>query len=272
MSPDNKNSFLLITSGLTAGLALSQLYSRYTKYHRRKSSALYSVNTKVKFEYFPIAGAGEKVRLALTLVGVPFDDEKIAGDAWRKEGSGRKFTAKYGQLPILTLGNGEELYQSYAMLRYIGAMDPQDKLYPSDPEKRLKVDVALGVLGDLQRAFLPALCVGFKPAYLGYSADMKEEDKKAVVKSMRETFIAEELPKYMKYILDLITENGGKYLCGDDVTIADLDGLHSIMYFSKGIADHIPKDTLDKYPEIQKWIENVMEYPPIKEYYGQQNK
>ena len=35
------------------------------------------MSDKVKLEYFPIAGAGEKVRLALVLTGTPFDDVRI---------------------------------------------------------------------------------------------------------------------------------------------------------------------------------------------------
>ena len=44
--------------------------------------------------------------------------------------------------------------------------------------------------------------------------------KAALVKTMREKFVATEFPRFMGYLKTAL--EGGKFLVGDDVTIADL--------------------------------------------------
>uniref|UniRef100_A0A7S2WA57 Glutathione transferase n=1 Tax=Eucampia antarctica TaxID=49252 RepID=A0A7S2WA57_9STRA len=219
-------------------------------------------NQILKLEYFNIAGRAEKVRLALVLAGIPFEDIRIKSPDWPT----RKATAKYGQLPIMTLPSGEEVYQSDAMLRYAGSLG-DESLYPKDNHERLKVEEALGLIGDLSRAWSPSLYVGMKPTTLGYDANMPADEKDQLMKSMREKFLKEELPNYMGYFTDLIEKSNNKYLCGDDLTIADLSALHSVLYFKRGVADYVPKESLDPYPVVTAWIDRVMAYPKIAEYY-----
>jgi glutathione S-transferase len=216
----------------------------------------------LKLEYFNIAGVAEKIRLALVVSEIAFEDVRLNFVDWPK----RKETAKYGQLPIMTLPSGEEVYQSDAMLRYVGSLG-DGSLYPSDIMKRLQVDVALGMIGDLTRAWNPSMYIGMRPAFLGHDANMPVEEKDKLVKSMREKFLKEELPKYMGYFTELIEKSDNKYLCGEDLTIADLSALHTILYFKKGIADHVPKESLDSYPIVIAWADRVLAHPKIAEYY-----
>jgi glutathione S-transferase len=220
--------------------------------------------SQIKFEYFGIAGAGEKVRLALACTGTPFEDVRIAFPQWGGPG-GRKETAKYGQLPIMTLTDGQEIYQSDAMLRYAGALG-DGNLYPSEPMQRLKIDEALGLCGDLARDWTPALYMGMRPEAFGYT-DLTPEAKDELVKSMRTKFLEEKLPKFAQWITDMVKSSGGPFLCGSALSIADLDLLPRIQYYSKGVADHVPKDSLDAYPELQAWVKAVEEEPRIKAYY-----
>ena len=64
---------------------------------------------KIKLSYFPIQGVAEKVRLAFVLKGIEFEDDRIPFDVF---GSTVKATTKYGQLPLLTLENGQVISQS----------------------------------------------------------------------------------------------------------------------------------------------------------------
>lgn len=66
-------------------------------------------------QYFPIAGAAEKVRLAFVLGDVPFEDETVYGEAW----AALKPTTPYGQIPLLTIDGGAPITQSDAMLRCV---------------------------------------------------------------------------------------------------------------------------------------------------------
>ena len=85
---------------------------------------------------------------------------------------------------------------------------------------------------------------------------------------LRENFLAEPLPRYMTYVKDMISANGGGFLTGDYLTIADLDMYIAVKYYSKGIADHVPADTLDAYPEVKEWLEKVETEPRVAAYYA----
>jgi hypothetical protein len=67
---------------------------------------------KLKLTYFNIQGAAEKVRLAFVLGAVPFDDVRVPFPEW----PALKPTTPYGQLPLLTIDDGEPMAQSDAML------------------------------------------------------------------------------------------------------------------------------------------------------------
>ena len=110
-----------------------------------------------KMYYFPITALGEPLRIAMTLAGIPFDDEKMTGNKglantprfWPKMKADPKYQP-YGHptsLPILEItkagtGEMELLVQSKAILRYIGSIGSYDgaKLYPEDPKTRYLCD------------------------------------------------------------------------------------------------------------------------------------
>lgn len=237
---------------------------------------------KIKLEYFPISGVVERVRLALAMNDIPFDvgatptcalptlSHSLPQDVripFNSEWLERKKTAKYGQLPIMTLPDGREIYQSDAMLRWAGARGKGD-LYPCDPDVRLKVDEALGVAADLVREWRPCIYVGMKPEKFGVDPAAKD----ATVKVLRENFMGEPMGRYMGFIKDMIDANGGTFLTGDFITIADLDMYVSVRYYSLGVADHVPKDCLDAYPEVKAWIARVEAEPRVAAYYASLKK
>ena len=181
--------------------------------------ALLTGSTPVKLEYFPIDGVAEPIRVALSIAGIPFDDVRIPFNQW----PAKKPTTKHGQIPEMTLPDGTVVTDSMAMLRLVGESDADDKLYPlSDVTKRLQIEQALGLVGDLTRAWRPAIYLGMRPEKFGHPADWDGEEKDKVLKSVRETFLKNDLPMYMGFFEDLIKENGGQFLIGADLTIADL--------------------------------------------------
>lgn len=234
-------------------------------------------NPKMKLSYFDIAATpGEKLRLALVLtVGKDgFEDDRIKFADWQT----KKPTTKYGQMPVMTI-DGVEHNQSGALLRFIGTQLGGGTLYPiGDPAMLIKIEEALGVMDDLQRAFTPALYVGMRPKYLGYSESGEGWDKPAKVKEMRETFLKEELPKYMGYFTKLLAENNaggeGGFICGPKLTIADCALYPQLNYFTKGVADHVPKDCLEPFPAVTAYLKRVQAIPAINDWYGlgQSNK
>ena len=81
---------------------------------------------KLKLTYFDFhGGRGEPARIALSMGGIPFEDERVKGADWER----RKPGTPFGALPLLEK-DGEILAQSNAINRYVGRLT---NLYPSDP-------------------------------------------------------------------------------------------------------------------------------------------
>jgi glutathione S-transferase len=221
-------------------------------------------SAKPKLLYFGIEGVAEQVRIALSIANVPFDDVTFPFPEW----STIKPTTKYGQVPELTLPDGAVITDSQAMLRLAGEADEEGKLYPlNDVNKRMKIEMALGLVGDLARSWRPCIYVGMRPEKFGYPPRSEWADGDVVIQKLRENFLIEELPRYMGYLADMINVDGnGKYLTGEDMTIADISAYQQISYFRKGIADHVPKDCLEQYPEIMAWLGRVEGHPKFAAY------
>ena len=216
--------------------------------------ALYRYTCKVKaaksvaLTYFDIAAApGEKVRLALKLAGVPFTDNRVKFPEWAE----LKPKTKYGQMPFMDI-DGEELYQSGALLRYVGQMGDAS-LYPAatDPVLCRKIEEMLGLADDIQRAWMPALYIGMgRHTSYGHPAEWPGKD--ACVKMMREKFVAEELPKFMAFLTPVLESS--PFICGSSPTIADCQLVPQLLYFTRGVADYVPKDCLDKYTAVTAYL------------------
>lgn len=220
---------------------------------------------KMKLTYFDIQGAAEKVRLALVLQDLPFEDERINFAQW----GDLKPKTKFGQLPLLTLekdGKSNTIAQSGAMLRYVGQLK-SETLYPKDSAKRLVVEEILGLIDDFAKTWTPCLYLSMRPEGYGYPEGFaKTEEGAALVKKMREAFVAEKLPKYMGHFTDFLGDK--KFLAGDNVTIADCSFLPAIVRFCSGDMDHVPADCLEAYPKITEYIKRMRELPKIKAWYA----
>jgi len=220
-------------------------------------------SSRPKLEYFDIQGVAEQVRIALACADVPFDDVRVAFPDW----SAKKATTQHGQLPELTLPDGTVATDSLAMLRLAGEADPAGKLYPSDVAGRLKVDQVLGLVGDLSREWSPCLYLGMRPEKFGHPPKAEWSDADAVIERMRTGFLADGLPRFMGYFAALIEGAGGdKFLCGDDLTIADIAAYQTIGYYRRGVADHVPKESLEPYPEVLAWMARVDADPRVAAY------
>ena len=75
----------------------------------------------IVLKYFPIMGAAERVRLALWLGGIEFEDVRVPPVDWAK----LKGETPFGQLPVMSIDEGPYIAQSNAMLQYIGTLAPR---------------------------------------------------------------------------------------------------------------------------------------------------
>ena len=221
-------------------------------------------SSKLTLEYFAIEGVAEQVRIALSVASVPFVDDAFPFSEWEI----RKPKTKHGQVPEMKLPNGTLITDSGAMLRLAGEADASGKLYPIDDVlARAKIEMVLGLVGDLARAWRPAIYLGMRPEKFGHPPKGEWKDADDVVRKIRESFLADDLPRYMGYFADMIDENGGNaYLTGENLTIADISAYQQIAYFTKGIADHVPKECLEPYPEVLAWMKRVEEHPGVAAY------
>lgn len=214
----------------------------------------------IKLTYFNIEGAAEQVRLALKVSGTDFEDDRITFQQWGE----MKTKMPYGQVPIMTVDGGRAMTQSMAMLRYVGTKY-STSLYPTD--KIYEVEEAIGLVEDLKRAWVPSLYISMKPQDFGYPSGYgKTEEGQENIKNVRARFAAEELPKYLGYISDMIKDD--KWLVeGDEPTIADCLAVTVLRVYTKGHVDHISTDCLNTHPKVVDYITRFCALPQLKGWY-----
>jgi glutathione S-transferase len=213
--------------------------------------------------YFNIEGAAEKVRLAFKLTGINFVDERVSFADW----STMKATMPNGQLPVMYT-NDDVFCQSSAMTRWV-AKHGDGSLYPvGNMSLCFKIDELVGLAEDEARDWRNAVMINMRPIELGHPDGFQStEEGKAVIKSMRETYMRDTLPKYMAQLKNALAKNGGPFLTGSIPTLADIWWLPRMRNLVSGIVDHVPKDCLDVYPEVLTWRDAMMSIPEIAAHY-----
>lgn len=217
----------------------------------------------IKLTYFDIEGAAEPVRLALILSGTEFDDDRVAFADW----PAMKPTTPYGKLPLMSIDGGAPKTQSRAMLRWVGSTC-SDTLYPSS--SLYEIEEAIGLIKDMQDSWGPNLYMGMRPQNYGYPEGYSKTDEgKELVKRMRDTWVQNELPQWLKFIESMIDKNGGVWIASTDApTIADCMAVPTLRNFSRDFIDYVPADTLNAYPKIVEYITRFVSLEPIKGRYS----
>jgi glutathione S-transferase len=151
----------------------------------------------MKLYYFDIYGRAESIRFLLSHAKVEYENVNagpIMADL-------KKDKLEFGQVPMLETPDGKHLCQSWAILRYLGRTYGY---YPNDAELAWKIDSTIDAVED------------YVVAYFKYNFESNEE-KKAVFK---ENWL-KNLPMWVAAIEKRLEANGGKYIAGDKITIAD---------------------------------------------------
>ena len=219
----------------------------------------------IKLTYFGIQGVAEKVRLALHIAGIPFEDVRVAFPDW----PAMKPTTPYGQLPIMCVDGGDALAQSGAMVRYAGRL-AQEKgvaLYDtSSPQALLQIEEALGFVSDVQKAWMFAVYVGMKPGLFVHPTG-EGVDNAPIIQKVREQFVSDNLPTWMDLLTTKLKAKGDQFLCGSQVTIADCDLVPTLNRIMSGQVDYVDKDCLNKWPEVKAYTARFMALPAVASYY-----
>jgi glutathione S-transferase len=200
------------------------------------------------------------------MAGAEFEDIGVPFQEWEAT----KPTMKYGTMPKFTI-DGVDRYQSDMLFMWVGLQDRKQggSLFPEATE--MQIMELIGLVGDFWQSFTPALYVGMRPESIGHYG-LEGDAKTKKIKEMRERFLANELPKFLKFFEGWILESGGPFLLGKEITLADVTLYTRLRYFSSGIADYVPANTLEVNPTIVKYKGAMENNPKIKAYYESKKK
>ncbi|CAK4731477.1 hypothetical protein AeMF1_002425 [Aphanomyces euteiches] len=200
------------------------------------------MSPSLKVIYFDMAGRAETTRLALHVGGIPFEDERIAREAWPE----LKPTLPYKQLPVLTV-DGQVFSQSHAMARYAGVLSG---LYPKDNAvDALRVDELCDFNEDILLAVVPTF---------------REQDAEKR-KAMSEDLAANKLPEMLAMLEARLAASKGPFVL-DSISLADLSIYSTVSMFQSGWLENIPTDLCDKYAKIMAIYDAVSKHPKIVEW------
>lgn len=189
--------------------------------------------------YFDFDGSrGLECRLALTLAGVPFTDERLSREQWLA----RKPSSPFGGLPVLTDGT-RTLAQSNAILGWVGR---NHGLHPTDPWVAAEHEALMLSVEDLRYKL---------PSPTG------EEEKKAA----REAFAAGWLTQWATHVDQHLA---GPFLEGDTLNVADLKLYVILRSIRRGSYDHIPATFVDRWPKVVAFYDAVEAHPVIARYFA----
>ncbi len=198
--------------------------------------------SKPILSYFDFPGGrGEDCRLALTIAGVDFDDDRINPKTW----SDRKATTPHGALPVLTI-DGRTLAQSNAILAFIGR---HHDLHPTDPWRAAEHEALMEYVEELR--------------YKLSDATVSEpEDAK---KTSREAFANGYLKLWASAVESQIK---GPFLDGEQINVADIKVAGVVGWFRRGGVDYIDPTYFDAYPKIIALQEGLLADPRVKAWYA----
>ena len=208
-----------------------------------------------KLTYFGITGRGEATRLALTIGGIDFIDERISFADWPS----LKPTTPWGSLPILTLAhdnnNGRQVVaQQRAILRLVGK---ETGLYPLDDHfQAAQIDQVLDAVED----------VGSKTNAVGQGLPQSEKEAARLAACQPNGVTHQLLEKRDQFI----AQNGKNgHVVGDTLTIADLFVYTSTSNLVGGIYDGVPSNTVDSFAHIAACRKLVRSHPAVQKWYDE---
>lgn len=212
----------------------------------------------IRLTYLDIKSVAEPIRLSLFIGDIHFDDRRIGYDeikAMRKRGE-----LPFGQVPLLEVG-GQSYAQSQAILRWAGR---KAGLYPD--ELQLQCDAVEEALVDMRQILKPqwyGAALGRHPVSSEPLVALTSEQKGEVVRLLNE----EILPHRFAQLEQQLSNSGGPYFCGSQMTICDL----SFYVYASGVLDAtlapgISATVLDGCPGLRALVERVRAHPRVQEW------
>lgn len=218
--------------------------------YQQSSSKNKSILDGSTLSYFGIPGRGEATRIALTLGGVKFTDERFTFPAFKAKKEAGVFP--FGSVPVLTLKNGTKICQSRAIERFVSKLVG---LYPSCPVAAAHADAVVDACEDLSEAIM---------------ASTRGVDKKSpeFLQKRKEVATTGKLAQSIARLEAFVTKHGSDgFAVGKRLTVADVHIFHVISWLSSGFYDGIPADFADKHARLRSIRKAVGSHKVVAAYY-----
>ena len=194
--------------------------------------------------------AGAAASLALVIGGVAFEDERLNRDemmALREAGK-----LPWGQLPLCTVDGSTVFAQSPAIATYCAKLAG---LYPEDPIAAARVDEIVNFINQdvRERCIAPTM------------REPDPEKKKALRAELQETKLPEKFAMLEKRL------ETTKFLCGDELTLADLSVYVMLNWVGMGVLDGVNKECILKFPKLTNLVRTINEMPEVKAWNAEKN-
>ena len=197
----------------------------------------------VKLIYFDFdGGRGEDCRLALTIAGVDFVDERISFGQW----SAVKPNTPFGSVPVLEIEGKGKLGQSNAILSFIGR---GHDLHPKDSWEAAQHEAIMAAAEELRTE-------------VGATLRLKDADEK---RRIREELAEGLMQRWGANIEALLGE--GPFVSGR-LNVVDLKLFVLLKWFISGGVDHISKDVFQAFPKLVRVYTAVETHPAVAAYYA----
>lgn len=195
-------------------------------------------------------GQAEKIRLAMVLGGIPFEQVGIPPPKWREQELVGPKTS-WGIVPMVTLKTGATLQGSHATLLAVGK---STGLYPMfDFLQAQRVDECIQAMDTMVELV--------NPIGAGEEQTVKEAKRKEACESGA-------IFKLLQQTERFIAANGANgFAVGGSLTIADLAVYCNTSNLIGGLFDGVPSTALDPFPTIQAVRKNVANVPAIAAFY-----
>ena len=226
----------------------------------------------------PQSTCSQRVRFVLNAKGLPFEEKKLdllAGDQLKPE-----YLAinPNGVVPTLD-HDGQVVIDSSVIIEYLDEVVPKESFTPRDPVKRAHMRSLMRFIDEMPAAAVrvPTFNLAFLPRFAAMSeeeflafAESKPLRKEFMLAMGRKGFPEKDMSAALARLRrtyermdEEISQSGGPWLQGKDITLADISLMPAIVR----MADLGQDTAWQDLPSVQRWYDAIHAHPAFKPTY-----